>query len=197
MNIYFLHDPWILENHNLKALNILFQKVVLSGREKCGGTEEEIVEGHGCQKRKKTNMWHGRGNSGGAWPPASPAPWTRAWKWAGTFTWILINELPEQELVHELPEQELVHELPDKNLFMNSLNKNLFMNSCMKKNLCVQCKLYTLQCTLHNEYYSIYSVQITWNDAQGKWIKSLTRSEEPFKFLDSTLTTWYNLTWSK
>jgi len=39
MNIYFLHDPWILENHNLKALNISFQKVVLSGREKCGATE--------------------------------------------------------------------------------------------------------------------------------------------------------------
>ena len=30
---------WIFENHPLKVLNILFKKVVLPGRVKCGGTE--------------------------------------------------------------------------------------------------------------------------------------------------------------
>ena len=30
-------------NNTLKALNISFKKVVLPGRVKCGGTEEEIV----------------------------------------------------------------------------------------------------------------------------------------------------------
>ena len=43
----------IFENHTLKALNISFKKVVLPGRVKCGGTEEEIVVAHGCRKRKK------------------------------------------------------------------------------------------------------------------------------------------------
>ena len=41
------------QNHNLNALNILFKKVVLPGRVKCGGTEGEIVVAHGCRKRKK------------------------------------------------------------------------------------------------------------------------------------------------
>ena len=35
------------------TLNISLKKVVLPGRVKCGGTEEEIVVAHGCQKRKK------------------------------------------------------------------------------------------------------------------------------------------------
>ena len=26
---------------------------------------------------KKTNMWHGRGYSGGLWPPAFPRSWNR------------------------------------------------------------------------------------------------------------------------
>ena len=43
----------IFENHTLKALNIPFKKVVLPGRVKCGGTEEDIVVAHGCRKRKK------------------------------------------------------------------------------------------------------------------------------------------------
>ena len=38
---------WIFENHTLKALNIPFKKVILSGRVKCGGTEGEIVVAHG------------------------------------------------------------------------------------------------------------------------------------------------------
>ena len=38
-------DFW--KSHNLKALNIPFQKVVFSGRVKCGGTEGEIVVAHG------------------------------------------------------------------------------------------------------------------------------------------------------
>ena len=33
---------------------------------------QEILVAHGCRKRKKANMWHGRGNSGGAWPTAFP-----------------------------------------------------------------------------------------------------------------------------
>ena len=37
----------------LKALNIPFKKVVLLGRVKCGGTEEDIVVAHSCRKRKK------------------------------------------------------------------------------------------------------------------------------------------------
>ena len=141
--------------------------------------------------RKRKMWWYRRGNSGGSWLPEEKKK-----QICGTEEEIVVahGRLPPPLHGQELGnEQERLHEY----LLMNSLNKNLFMNSCMKKNLCVQCKLYTLQCTLHNEYYSIYSVQITWNDAQGKWIKSLTRSEEPFKFLDSTLTTWYNLTWSK
>ena len=44
---------WIFENETLKALNISFQKVVLPGRVKCGGTEGEIVAAHGCRKTKK------------------------------------------------------------------------------------------------------------------------------------------------
>ena len=39
-------------NHILKALNVRFKKVVLTGRVKCGGTEGEIVVAHGCRKRK-------------------------------------------------------------------------------------------------------------------------------------------------
>jgi len=35
------------------ALNIPLKKVVLPGRVKCGGTEEEIVVAHGFRKRKK------------------------------------------------------------------------------------------------------------------------------------------------
>ena len=35
------------------ALNIPFKKVVLPGKIKFGGTEEEIVVAHGCRKRKK------------------------------------------------------------------------------------------------------------------------------------------------
>jgi len=54
----------------LKALNIPFKKVVLHGRVQCGGPEGEIVVAHGCRKRKKANMWRGRGNSSGSWPPA-------------------------------------------------------------------------------------------------------------------------------
>ena len=69
---FFAWRGWIFENHTLKARNILFKKVVLPGRVKCGGTEEEIVVAHGCRKRKKANMWPGRGNSGGSWPPAFP-----------------------------------------------------------------------------------------------------------------------------
>ena len=38
---------------DLKALNISFKKVVLPGRVKCGGTEEDRVVVHGCRKRKK------------------------------------------------------------------------------------------------------------------------------------------------
>ena len=38
---------WVFENHNLKALNIPFKKVVLSGRVNCCGTEGEILEAHG------------------------------------------------------------------------------------------------------------------------------------------------------
>ena len=38
-----LRRAGIFENHTLKALNIPFKKVVLTGRVKCGGTEEEIV----------------------------------------------------------------------------------------------------------------------------------------------------------
>ena len=41
-----------LKSH-FKGLNILFKKVVLPGRVKCGGTEGEIVVAHGCRKRKK------------------------------------------------------------------------------------------------------------------------------------------------
>ena len=44
--------PCIFENHTLKALNISFKKVVLPGRVKCGGTEEDIVVAQGCEKRK-------------------------------------------------------------------------------------------------------------------------------------------------
>ena len=36
-----------------QELNVPFKKVVLPGRVKCGGTEEDIVVAHGCQKRKK------------------------------------------------------------------------------------------------------------------------------------------------
>ena len=43
----------IFENHTLKALNIPFKKVVLPGRVKGGGTEEDKVVAHGCRKRKK------------------------------------------------------------------------------------------------------------------------------------------------
>ena len=43
----------IFENHTLKTLNISFKKLVLPGRVKCGGTEENIVVAHGCRKRKK------------------------------------------------------------------------------------------------------------------------------------------------
>jgi len=43
----------------------------LPGRVKCGGTEGEkwwlMAAG-----REKANMWHGKGNSGGSWPPAFP-----------------------------------------------------------------------------------------------------------------------------
>ena len=35
------------------GLNISFKKVVLPGRVKFGGTEEDIVVAHGCRKRKK------------------------------------------------------------------------------------------------------------------------------------------------
>ena len=35
----------------------------------------EILVVHGCRKRKKANMWHGRGNSGGSWPPAFHRSW--------------------------------------------------------------------------------------------------------------------------
>jgi len=38
---------WIFENHTLKALNISIKKIVLPGRVKCGGTEEEIVVARG------------------------------------------------------------------------------------------------------------------------------------------------------
>ena len=44
---------WIFENHTLKALSIPFNKVALPRRVKCGGTEEDIVVGHGCRKRQK------------------------------------------------------------------------------------------------------------------------------------------------
>ena len=70
--IFIAWRGWIFENHTLKALNIPFKKVVLPGRVKCGGTEEDIVVAHGCQKRKKLKMWPVRGNSGGSWPPAFP-----------------------------------------------------------------------------------------------------------------------------
>ena len=40
------------QNHNLNALNILFKKVVLPGRVKCGGTEGEKVVANGCRKKK-------------------------------------------------------------------------------------------------------------------------------------------------
>ena len=69
---FFASRGWIFENHTLKALNIPFKKVVLPARVKCGGKEGKIVVAHGCRKTKKANMWHGRGNSGGSWPPAFP-----------------------------------------------------------------------------------------------------------------------------
>ena len=50
---FFAWRGWIFKNHTLKALNIPFKKVVLPGRVKCGGTEEDIVVAHGCRKRRK------------------------------------------------------------------------------------------------------------------------------------------------
>jgi len=41
-----------LKSH-FKNPKYTFKKVVLPGRVKCGGTEGEIVVGHGCRKRKK------------------------------------------------------------------------------------------------------------------------------------------------
>ena len=67
----FFSSGWIFENHTLKALNIPLKKLVLPGRVKCGGTEGEIVVAR-LLEEKKANMWHGRGNSGGSWPPAFP-----------------------------------------------------------------------------------------------------------------------------
>ena len=43
----------IFENNTLKTFNIPFEKVVLPGKVKCGGTEGEIVVAQGCRKRKK------------------------------------------------------------------------------------------------------------------------------------------------
>ena len=49
-----MHDAaGFLKINTLKALNVSFKKVVLPGRVKCGGTEEDIVVAHGCRKRKK------------------------------------------------------------------------------------------------------------------------------------------------
>jgi len=52
-DVLHYRQSWIFLNHTLKALNVLFKKVVLPGKVKCGGTEEEIVVAHGCWKRKK------------------------------------------------------------------------------------------------------------------------------------------------
>ena len=68
-------------NHTLKALNIPFIKVILPGRFTCGGTEGELVVAHGCRKRKKANMWYGRGNRGGSWPPAFPTLFEISQSW--------------------------------------------------------------------------------------------------------------------
>ena len=47
----------------------------MPGRVKCGGTEEDSG-GSWLPEEKKANMWPGRGNSGGSWPPAFPRSWS-------------------------------------------------------------------------------------------------------------------------
>ena len=59
----------IFKNHNFNALKLLFKNLITARRIKCCG---RTVVAHGCWKTKKGNMWHGRGKSGGLWPPASP-----------------------------------------------------------------------------------------------------------------------------
>ena len=60
----------LLTHYTKPILKSLIMTNFLPRRVKCGGTEEEIVVAHSCRKRKKANMWYGRGNSGGSWPPA-------------------------------------------------------------------------------------------------------------------------------
>ena len=140
MNIYFLHDPWILENHNLKALNKLFQKVVLSGREKkqiCG-TEEEIVVAHG----RLPPPLHGQelGN-----------------EQERLHEYLLMNSLNKNLFMNSL----------NKNLFMNSLTKTCswtpWTRTCSWthawKRTCVynvNCKLYNVHCTMNTTVYTVY-----------------------------------------
>ena len=45
------------QNHNLNALNILFKKVVLPGRVKCGVREGAIVVAHGPLPSLARSIW--------------------------------------------------------------------------------------------------------------------------------------------
>ena len=56
----------------------------MPGRVKCGRTEGDIVQWLNAAGREKTKKWHGRGNSGGSWPPAFPCSYDRAGAWADT-----------------------------------------------------------------------------------------------------------------
>ena len=41
------------ENHNFKALNLLFKNVITDGRLECFGMEDRTIVAHGCRKTKK------------------------------------------------------------------------------------------------------------------------------------------------